>query len=705
MVYYVNVQVLIIFDGCFVVEVIIYQISQVGFMNFVVFIQCVWNDREGVGDIIFSVSKWQFSNGSQRGYCIFLVMIVYWVSIWFEWCVSMTIVWGVICFFIIYNVRSDGQNRLSWDSVMVGVQFLNFFYEMFYQVNSQVIYMWIIVIKLWVFVFDFEVDSQIVFVMNWFNFCIFDCRQGVSSNGQISDIICYGVDNVMVVQCYQRGFVVVFVVYVVDDVQCSDVLFSQLVYEVIYVFYYFIIVQDIVFDWFRFWINLYFQFFVNVVVDCVQYGFCQVCMCIEELYLFINDYWVYVVSNSVVIVVEVWMYQVIVFILQRRGVDGYFSGEFFEVQWQFFRLQNGYVWFWRWIYGVQGVQEMEVVFGNQGMIVEVYIIDRFGCLDWVVREQFIVFWSMQEVNYMQFYDQVVNYFLCFLFGDFVSFQVMFDVYIQEGGGMIEGYCSIVLRFNSSQVVEVSLLDSFLSVGSWIRDVVVVFCSYFFYLIQSVVLFSDFFVQMDSLFQVYVVFQISLQRSELCQFVFYQVVDIVQCNVMVVIDDMVMVICIWQIGQNIRFMVMQDVWSVNVEYVLVVSFMVFSEDFFDYWIQFVVVCFVGIFDYFDIIEWDKSMFQWSFSLQINDFFKLFVDVVSVVRGDGGSNSGVKVNWCVSVVFQFNVFYYFVLQGGGCFSSVSQEGFVIFVWSVVFLNEVMDVYFILLVIFGKIFLGCG
>lgn len=271
--------------------------------------------------------------------------------------------------------------------------------------------------------------------------------------------------------------------------------------------------------------------------------------------------------------------------------------------------------------------------------------------------------------------------------------------------MIEGYCSIVLRFNSSQVVEVSLLDSFLSVGSWIRDVVVVFCSYFFYLIQSVVLFSDFFVQMDSLFQVYVVFQISLQRSELCQFVFYQVVDIVQCNVMVVIDDMVMVICIWQIGQNIRFMVMQDVWSVNVEYVLVVSFMVFSEDFFDYWIQFVVVCFVGIFDYFDIIEWDKSMFQRSFSLQINDFFKLFVDVVSVVRGDGGSNSGVKVNWCVSVVFQFNVFYYFVLQGGGCFSSASQEGFVIFVWSVVFLNEVMDVYFILLVIFGKIFLGCG
>lgn len=339
------------------------------------------------------------------------------------------------------------------------------------------------------------------------------------------------------------------------------------------------------------------------------------------------------------------------------------------------------------------------------MVINVYIVDRFGCLNWVVGEQFIIFRSMQEVNYMQFYDQVVNYFLCVLFGDFVCFQVMFDVCIQEGGYMIEGYCCVVLRFNCSQVIEVSLLDCFLSVSCWIRDIVVVFSCYFFDLIQSVVLFSDFFMQMDSCFQIYVVFQIGLQRCKLSEFVFYQVVDIVQCYVVVVIDDMIMVICIWQIGQNVGFMVMQDVWSINVEYVLVVGFMVFGEDFFDYWVQFVIVCFVGIFNYFDIVEWDNCMFQWSFSLQINNFFKCFVDVVSVVRSDGGSNGGVKVNRCVSVVFLFNVFYYVVLQFGGCVSSVSQEGFVIFIWSVVFLNEVMDVYFILLVIFGKIFSGCG
>lgn len=704
-VYDVYVQVLIIFDGCFVMEVIIYQICQVGFMNFVVFIQCVWYDREGIRDIIFCVSKWQFSDGGQRGYCIFLVMVVYWVSIWIEWCVSVMIVWGIIGFFIVYYVRGDGQNRLSWDSVVVGVQFLNFFYEMFNQVNGYVIDVRVVVIKLWVFVFDFEVDSQIVFVMNWFNFCIFDSRQGVSSNGQISDIICYGVDNVMVVQCYQRGFVVVFVVYVVDDVQCGDVLFSQLVYEVIYVIYYFVEVQDVVFDWFRFWINLYFQFFIYVVVDSVQYGFCEVSVSVEELYLFINNYWVYVVCDSVVVVVEVWMYQVIVFILQRRGIDGYFSGEFFEVQWQFFRLQDSNVWFWRWFYGIQGVQEVEVVFGYQSMVVNVYIVDGFCCLNWVVGEQFIIFWGMQEVNYMQFYDQVVNYFLCVLFGDFICLQVMFDVDIQEVGGMIEGYCCVVLRFYGSQVIEVGLLNCFLSGGCWIGDVIVIFSCYFFDLVQCVVLFSDFFMQMDGCFQVFVVFQFCLQRVELGEFVFYQEVDIVQCNVMVVIDDMIMIVSIWQICQYVGFMVVQDVWGIDVENVLVVSFMVFCEDFFQYWVQFVIICFVGIFNYFDIIEWDDCMFQWCFGLQINDFFQIFFDIVCVVRGDGGSQGSVKINRCVSVVFLFYIFYYGVLQFGGCFSCVSQEGFVVFIWGVVFLNKVMDVDFILLVIFCKIFSGCG
>ena len=493
--------------------------------------------------------------------------------------------------------------------------------------------------------------------------------------------------------------------HVVDDVQRGDVLFSQPVHEVIHAIHYFVEVQDVAFDRFRFRTNLHFQFFIHAAVDSVQHGFREVSASAEELHLLTNNHRAYAACDSVVVVVEVRTHQVIVLILQRRGVDGHFSGEFLEVQRQFFRPQNGHVRFRRRTHGVQGVQETEAVFGNQGTTVEAHTTDRFGCPDRVAREQFIVFRSTQEANHTQFHDQVVNHFLRFLFGDLASFQVTFDVHIQEGGGTTEGHCSTVLRLNSSQVAEVSPLDSFLSVSSRTRDVVAVFRSHFFHLTQSAVLFSDFFAQTDSLFQVYAVFQISLQRGELCKFVFHQVVDTVQCNATVVTDDTTTAISIWQTGQNTGFTATQDVRSVNVEHALVVSFTVFSEDFFDHRVQFAVVRFAGTFDHFDTTERDKSTFQRSFSLQTNDFLKLLVDVTSVVRGDGGSNSGVKVNWRVSAVFQFNAFHYFVPQGGGRFSSASQEGLVTLVRSVVFLNEVTDVYFILPVTFGKTFPGCG
>jgi hypothetical protein len=71
----------------------------------------------------------------------------------------------------------------------------------------------------------------------------------------------------------------------------------------------------------------------------------------------------------------------------------------------------------------------------------------------------------------------------------------------------------------------------------------------------------------------------LQRLELGVFVFHQEVDTVQRNATVVTDDTTTAIGIRQTGQNARFTAVQDVFGVNIEYALVVSFAVFGEDFF------------------------------------------------------------------------------------------------------------------------------
>ena len=300
---------------------------------------------------------------------------------------------------------------------------------------------------------------------------------------------------------------------------------------------------------------------------------------------------------------------------------------------------------------------------------------------------------------------MVNHFLSVLFSDFACFDITFDVGIQEGGYATEGHCCTVLRLNGGQVAEVGPLDSFLCVGCRTRDIAAVFRCHFFDLTQSTVLFRDLFTQTDSRFQVYAVFQVRLQRQELCVFVFHQEVDTVQRNATVVTDDTATAIRIRQTSQNARLTAVQNVFGVDIEYTLVMGFTVFGEDFFQHRVQFAIVRFAGTFNHFDAAERDNRTFQRLFSLQTNDFLKSFVDVARVMRSDGGCEGSVEVNRRVSAVFLFNTFHNVVPQLGCRFSCASQEGLVAFIRGIVFLDKVTYVDFFLPVTFRETFPGCG
>ena len=219
------------------------------------------------------------------------------------------------------------------------------------------------------------------------------------------------------------------------------------------------------------------------------------------------------------------------------------------------------------------------------------------------------------------------------------------------------------------------------------------------------LFRDLFTQTDSRFQVYAVFQVRLQRQELCVFVFHQEVDTVQRNATVVTDDTATAIRIRQTSQNARLTAVQNVFGVHIEYTLVMGFTVFGEDFFQHRVQFAIVRFAGTFNHFDAAERDNRTFQRLFSLQTNDFLKSFVDVARVMRRDGGCKGSVEVNRRVSAVFLFNTFHNVVPQLGCRFSCASQEGLVAFIRGIVFLDKVTYVDFFLPVTFRETFPGCG
>ncbi len=198
---------------------------------------------------------------------------------------------------------------------------------------------------------------------------------------------------------------------------------------------------------------------------------------------------------------------------------------------------------------------------------------------------------------------MVNQFLRFDFSQFTFFHITFDINVEEGRNTAEGHCSTVLRFNRSQVAEVSPLYCFFGVSCWSRNITTIFGCHFFDLTQSAMLFSNFFAQLNGHFQVFTVFQVILQRVELSQFVFHQEVDTVNGYTTIVTDDTATAISIWQTSQYTRFTAVQDVFGINVKHTLVMCFTVFGEDFFQLWVKFTTVNFARTFYHFDAAEWD------------------------------------------------------------------------------------------------------
>ncbi|CQR22572.1 Uncharacterised protein [Yersinia enterocolitica] len=118
-------------------------------------------------------------------------------------------------------------------------------------------------------------------------------------------------------QGHQCSFVAVLVMHVMDDVQRSNVLFSQPIHKVIHAFHDFVIVQHFIHHWRFFRANLDLHFFINAAVNCIQHGFRQVGTRAEELHLFTDNHRANTTCDGIVIVVEVRTHQVIVFILYR----------------------------------------------------------------------------------------------------------------------------------------------------------------------------------------------------------------------------------------------------------------------------------------------------------------------------------------------------------------------------------------------------
>ncbi|MNO66898.1 hypothetical protein D3C76_576970 [compost metagenome] len=298
-----------------------------------------------------------------------------------------TAIRGVTCLLAVHHVGGDGQHGLGSHGTAVGVELLDLLHEALDQVAGDVIDAGVVVTELRVLAFDLEVDGDAIFVTNRLDLGVLDGRQGVSRHGQTGDAARHGAIDVTVVQRHQGGFVAVLVVHVVDDVQGGDVLLGQPVHEVIQAIHHVVVLEVLGLDHFGFRADLDLELLVHTAVDCIQHGLGQVGTSAEELHLFADDHRRHAASDGVVIVVEVRTHQVIVLVLNGRGLDGYLGAVLLETDRQLLGPQNGQVRLRGRAHGVQGVQHTEAVLGDQGTAINAHTGQGLGCPHGVAGEQ------------------------------------------------------------------------------------------------------------------------------------------------------------------------------------------------------------------------------------------------------------------------------------------------------------------------------
>ena len=118
-------------------------------------------------------------------------------------------------------------------------------------------------------------------------------------------------------QRHQRGFIAVFIVHKVDDIQCADVLHRQPVHEMIQALHHRVVIQYLIQQRRGFWPDLDFQFLIDAAVDGVQQRFGEVGARAEELHLLADHHRADATGDGVVIAGEIRAHQVVVFVLQR----------------------------------------------------------------------------------------------------------------------------------------------------------------------------------------------------------------------------------------------------------------------------------------------------------------------------------------------------------------------------------------------------
>jgi hypothetical protein len=172
-------------------------------------------------------------------------------------------------------------------------------------------------------------------------------------------------------------------------------------------------------------------YFISAAVDGVEQRLGEVHAGAEELHLLAESHRRDAAGDAVV-VTPVGPHQVVVLVLDRRGVAADADAELLERRWQMLRPQHGHVGLGRRPEVHQGVQHAVAGARHQRPAVEVHAADAFGRPVRVAAEQRVVLRRAEEAHDAQLLDQLVDQLLRPALVELALGNVALEVDVEEG---------------------------------------------------------------------------------------------------------------------------------------------------------------------------------------------------------------------------------------------------------------------------------
>ena len=437
-----------------------------------VFAESVGSDWEGVWNTILAASVVKLCNRVERSKCALSISAVHWVCARCKWLACLTSVRCRACLSAVHNIWCDCKD---WKSVLCSTvcrSFAKLLVEILNKLFTDKVCSVVVVAVFWELTLYVKFGNNAVFVLDRSNLCILDCWKWVNSNWESWYTKCHKSFYIGIMKWHHKSFISILVVHIVNDVHCVNVKTCH-PWEVLLVSgEYLVIFENFLVKYRSLRSNLDTLTLVLTTVESHTKNLCKVTSCAEELHLLAHLHCWYTAGNSVVIAVHS-SHNVVVFVLDRVGINRNLSTEILEALRKMLAPENGDVRLCWWTKVVESLKYTEWCFWYHVLALAGNACKCHCYPNRIAGKKVVVFRCSKVTNKTKLDNKVINKLLCVCFCKNALFKISLDINIHKFCNSADWVCGTILLLDSTKIAEVQPLNSLFCVCSRLWNIVAV----------------------------------------------------------------------------------------------------------------------------------------------------------------------------------------------------------------------------------------